>query len=85
MITVTLIEKERTVFLSATEDTLVQGVFSFENLGPVRIRWSTIPFSETNLGGRQGSERGVSFSTPRDIYFKKTNPPSSVQCRSIAL
>lgn len=82
---IALTEAEKTIELSTIEDTLVQGVISFENVYPVEILWSTTPFSETNNGGIRELGQGVAFSEAKDIYFKQATFKSLVHCRSVGL
>lgn len=85
MVEITLANNEETIALSKTEETKVNGVFSFQNLSNRTLRWSTEAFSATNQGSIIDAKSERIFSLATTIYFQKKMISSKVQCRSVKL
>jgi hypothetical protein len=73
MPTYTLASSEQTITESSDQDVIVTNCFSFQNISGDPIRWSTEPFSPTNLGALTEQKEIELFSSPQNTYFKKNN------------
>jgi hypothetical protein len=87
MPTYTLASREQTITESSDQDVIVTNCFSFQNISGDPIRWSTEPFSTTNLGALTEQKAIEIFSASKTTYFKKNNYNGTliVHVRSIPL
>jgi hypothetical protein len=73
MPTYTLASNEETITEISDEDVIVTNCASFQNISGDPIRWSTEPFSATNLGALTEEKEIEIFSAAQNTYFKKNN------------
>jgi hypothetical protein len=73
MPTYTLASNEETITEISDEDVIVTNCVSFQNISGDPIRWSTEPFSTTNLGALTEEKEIEIFSAAQNTYFKKNN------------
>jgi len=85
MITIDLMDVERTITLQANEDYVIKGVRSFQNLHTVTMRWSIKPITEDNKGGRIGEDGERQFSRTRNLFIAKSYEQRKIHVRSIKL
>lgn len=84
MIEVT-ITGEETIELSKTDDTKVNGVFSFQNRSSDVIVWSTEQITGANKGAIVYPSNERVFSGATTVYFKAVGVGVSVHCRATEL
>jgi len=81
----TLTEKEETVKHDGGDVLHITNCASFTNIGYTRLKWSSAPISDSNLGAECGTGDGAIFSAPIDIYFLTEKHDMKIQARSETL